>query len=159
MTALALPARPSLSTSVLTTRLMLLRPLSRSAWPSSVELPREPSRWPEPPARELDATRLSRLRNPRPLRSQRSQRPRSPRRQRRPPRSQLPRNQRRLLRSQLPRRPQRSPLPRRLLRNQLPRRLPPRRSKSIFISRIQNPTGPFQDQQHKQKETHQPNLA
>ena len=41
----------------------------------------------------------------------------------------------------------------------LPRRLPPRRSKYIFFGQIINPTGPFQDQQHKQKETHQPNLT
>merc|ERR1739848_623330 len=115
-TALGPPARPSSSTSVPTTRLMLPRLLSRSAWHSSVELPRELSRWPELLERELDPTRSSRWRSQRRLRRQRSLRPRSQRRSRRLPRSQLPR---RLPRS-LPRRPPRS---------QLLRRLHPRRSK------------------------------
>merc|ERR1712060_346846 len=85
-TALAPPARPSSSTSVPTTRLMLPRLLSRSAWPSSVELPRELSRWPEHPERELDPTRLSRLKSQRRSRRQRSPRPRSQRRPRSQPR-------------------------------------------------------------------------
>merc|ERR1712154_511310 len=60
-------------------------------------------RWPELQERELDLTRLLRLRSPRRSRRLRSQRPRSPRRLRRQ-RSQLPRrlrSQRRLRRSQL----------------------------------------------------------
>merc|ERR1739848_870380 len=127
-TALGPPARPSSSTSVPTTRLMLPRLLSRSAWHSSVELPRELSRWPELLERELDPTRSSRWRSQRRLRRQRSLRPRSQRRSRRLPRSRLPRrllrSQRRLPRSLLPRR-----LPRRPPRSQLLRRLHPRRSK------------------------------
>merc|ERR1739848_623712 len=100
----------------------LPRLLSRSAWHSSVELPRELSRWPELLERELDPTRSRRQRN---------LRPRNQRRSRRLPRSQLSRrqrSQRRLPRSQLPRRLPRS-LPRRPPRSQLPRRLHPRRSK------------------------------
>merc|ERR1712106_58444 len=127
--ALAPPARPSLSTLLPTTRLMLPRLPFRSAWPSSVELPREPSRWPEHLVRELDHTRLSRLRSPRSLRPrsprrsrrQRSQLPRRLRSQRRPPRNLLPRSP--------PRRLPRSQLPRRLHPKRLPRRLHPRRSK------------------------------
>merc|ERR1712210_372705 len=125
------PARPSSSTSVPTTRLMLPRLLSRSAWHSSVELPRELSRWPELLERELDPTRSSRWRSQRRSRRQRSQRPRSQRRARRLSRSQLPRrlrSQRRLPRSLLPRKLPRS-LPRRPPRSQRPRRLHPRRSK------------------------------
>merc|ERR1739848_406166 len=120
-TALGPPARPSSSTSVPTTRLMLPRLLSRSAWHSSVELPRELSRWPELLERELDPTRSSRWRSQRRSRRQRSLRLRSQRSQRRLPRSPLLRSlQRRLLGSLLPRRPPRS---------QLPRKLHPRRSK------------------------------
>merc|ERR1712244_81299 len=132
MTALDPPARPSSSTSVPTTRLMLPRLPSRSVWHSSVELPRELSRWPELQERELDLTRLLRLRSPRRSRRLRSQRPRS---------------QRRLRRSQLQRRLQRSLLPRKLPRSPLPRRLPPRRSRFFFFDNllVQRPfSGPTQ---------------
>merc|ERR1712152_30243 len=146
-TALDHPARPSSSTSVPTTRLMLPRLPSRSVWHSSVELPRELSRWPELQERELDLTRLLRLRSPRRSRRLRSQRPRSQRRSRRQ-RSQLPRklrSQRRLPRSQLLRRLPRSLLPRKLPRSPLPRRLPPRRSRFFLFKNplVQRPfSGP-----------------
>merc|ERR1712154_489948 len=153
-TALDPPAWPSSSTSVPTTRLMLPRLPCRSVWHSSVELPRELSRWPELQERELDLTRLLRLRSPRRSRRLRSQRPRSQRRSGRQ-RSQLPRrlrSQRRLQRSQLQRRLQRSLLPRKLRRSPLPRRLPPRglpprRSRFFFFDNplVQRPfSGPTQ---------------
>merc|ERR1711978_239052 len=107
------------------------RLLSRFALPSSVELPRELSRWPELLERELEATRLSRLKSPRRQRSQRSLRLRSPRRQRRSPRNLLPKSQRRLPKNLPPRKLLRSQLPRRLLRSQQ-RRLLPRRSKMLL---------------------------
>merc|ERR1711881_384816 len=131
-TALDPPARPSSSTSVPTTRLMLPRLPSRSVWHSSVELPRELSRWLELQERELDLTRLSRLRSLRRSRRLRNQRPRSPRRSRRQ-------------RSQLPRRLQRSLLPRKLPRSPLLRRLPPRRSRFFLFDNplVQRPfSGP-----------------
>merc|ERR1711881_73084 len=124
-TALDPPARPSSSTSVPTTRLMLPRLPSRSVWHSSVELPRELSRWLELQERELDLTRLSRLRSLR--------------------RSRRLRNQRRLPRSQLLRRLQRSLLPRKLPRSPLLRRLPPRRSRFFLLNNplVQRPfSGP-----------------
>merc|ERR1711881_522686 len=138
-TALDPPARPSSSTSVPTTRLMLPRLPSRSVWHSSVELPRELSRWLELQERELDLTRLSRLRSLRRSRRLRNQRPRSPRRSRRL------RSQRRLPRSQLLRRLQRSLLPRKLPRSPLLRRLPPRRSRFFLFNNplVQRPfSGP-----------------
>merc|ERR1711892_387838 len=160
--ALAPPARPSSSPLLPTTRSMLPRLPSRFVWPSSVELSREPSRWPEPLVRELDPTSLSRLSSQRRSRRQRSLRPRRSRRLRRP-RSLLPRrprSQRRLPRSLLPRRLQRSQLPRRLLprsllprsqlpRSQLPRRPHPRRSKlSTDLEKTPTrQTGPFQGHQ------------
>merc|ERR1712152_38272 len=115
-TALDPPARPSSSTSVPTTRLMLPRLQCRSVWHSSVELPRELSRWPELQERELDLTRLLRLRS-----------------------------QRRLPRSQLLRRQPRSLLPRKLPRSPLQRRLPPRRSRFFLFKNplVQRPfSGP-----------------
>merc|ERR1712178_105975 len=120
---------------------------SRSVWHSSVELPREFSRWLELQERELGLTRLSRLRSLRRSRRLRNQRPRSPRRSRRQ-RSQLPRrlrSQRRLPRSQLLRRLQRSLLPRKLPRSLLLRRLPPRRSRFFLFDNplVQRPfSGP-----------------
>merc|ERR1711881_810750 len=115
---------------------MLPRLPSRSVWHSSVELPRELSRWPELQERELDLTRLLRLRSPRRSRRLRSQRPRSPRRLR---------SQRRLPRSQLIRRLQRNLLPRKLPRSPLLRRLPPRRSRFFLFDNplVQRPfSGP-----------------
>merc|ERR1711862_784590 len=79
---------------------MLPRLPSRSVLPSSVELPRELSRWQELLERELDHARLSRLKSQRRPRSQRSPRLRSQRRLRSLPRRPL-RSQRRLPRSLL----------------------------------------------------------
>merc|ERR1712129_212421 len=145
--ALAPPARPSSSPLLPTTRSMLPRLPSRSVWPSSVELSRELSRWPEPLVRELDPTSFSRLSSQRRSRRQRSLRPRRSRRSRRSrrQRSLLPRRPRsqrrlprRLPRSQLPRSQlPRSLLPRSLRPRRPPRSQPPRRphprSKSYFF--------------------------